>query len=63
MGLPSAERVRLFLKPDQMTPEFFHAVEQVRANTYEKIGINPIAQLGRVSREGKRILPRLVSSN
>jgi hypothetical protein len=49
-GLPSAERNALFLSSDLRTPEFYQKVDQARAAHYEKIGLNPIAHLGRMSR-------------
>lgn len=52
-GLPSKERAALFLKPENQTPAFYQTLEKHRNETYERMGLNPIAHYGRQSRAGK----------
>ncbi len=52
-GLPSKERAALFLKPEMRNEAFYQKLEKHRDQTYEKIGLNPIAHYGRQARVGK----------
>jgi len=52
-GLPGPERTKLFLRPELQNAAFYEKVSQARDDYYTQIGINPMAHVGRRTREGK----------
>ena len=51
-GLPSRERLDLFLNASQRNPEFYSELERARTDRYEKMGGNPSAYAGRLLQQG-----------
>src|SRR5580765_4181028 len=52
-GLPSAERTKLFLPVSRQNAEFYQKIDAARNAYYNEIGLDPLAHVGRMKREGK----------